>query len=545
MKKIVCLSILVFILSVAVSADFDATDFDRDTRKINISGNIGQGNENRLLTVVLECDGNIADMRQVRADSEADFECSFKIADVSGTYKILYQTPKSSEYVATSITVYSLSEINEALTAFKSAKTTDDIKSACTNYDKVLGLSEELLDQMKENAGFYEAILDKAPNIKIVKDIDDLVCETAIVQLFNTADPSEKEELMRKYMVLTGISESKLFVNYTSFENKEINAFKAKFDTYKFSEVEDILNAFEVCVVLTEIQYANYYTVTQQMIEEYYDRLSLDMTEFDNLKAKKDVYKKLTGCDAENGKAFQEKFGAAVEAVLNNKSGGSSGNGGSSGGGGGGSSSKNDGVKDVPLFVEPEIPVNVEVVSFMDLEGVPWAKDAIISLANKGVINGKTQYGFYPNDNTTRAEFVKILVGALGFEMNNTQKGFRDVSSDSWAYPYICAGVEYGIVNGYGNGMFGPEDNITRQDMVTMVMRAMDMKNKTDVDEKYELNFEDTVLIDSYALENVKSAVSLGIINGTGDNLFSPDALTTRAEAAVLIYRCTQKLLVD
>ena len=178
---------------------------------------------------------------------------------------------------------------------------------------------------------------------------------------------------------------------------------------------------------------------------------------------------------------------------------------------------------------------------FDDLDSVPWASEAIINLAVKGVVNGKTESIFAPDDFITRQEFTKLVVAALVTDVEPTEIAFSDVDEDSWAYPYISKAKAAGIINGYSESLFGAEDMITRQDMSVIIYNAAKYKEvKTDgVDNA--LVFADDADISDYAKEAVYSLKAIGIVNGTDSIHFEPQNNATRAEAAVMIYRLLLK----
>ena len=183
-------------------------------------------------------------------------------------------------------------------------------------------------------------------------------------------------------------------------------------------------------------------------------------------------------------------------------------------------------------------------VGFNDIADVEWAHEAILNFAAKGIINGVADRIYEPNRDVTRAEFVKILVGALGIPATEKVSSFSDVEADAWYAPYIAAAKAVGITKGYDDGTFGVYKTISRQEMVTMLNRAMVNVAKLDVNYvRAAITFSDDADIADYARESVYAMYRAGIINGMGDNVFAPVANTTRAQAAKAIYE-VYKLLV-
>lgn len=173
--------------------------------------------------------------------------------------------------------------------------------------------------------------------------------------------------------------------------------------------------------------------------------------------------------------------------------------------------------------------------SFNDIDSVEWAKESILALAEKGIINGKDKNTFLPNDNITREEFIKIVVMAFGLK-GDTDIKFEDVSEDAWYMPYIKTAVANKIINGVTDTQFGVGMNITRQDMATILGRIIDdagIKLETLHD---TVSFADQEEIAEYAANYMLVLAKKGVLSGTGDNKISPCENTTRAQAAKVIY---------
>lgn len=180
----------------------------------------------------------------------------------------------------------------------------------------------------------------------------------------------------------------------------------------------------------------------------------------------------------------------------------------------------------------PQMPKYI----FRDVADSHWAFNAILHLTEKKIINGYDG-SFKPENNVTRAEFVKILCAAFGIETKDTLS-FEDVEKDSWYAPYIAGAFSTGLINGDGD-KFNPNENISRQDAAVMVYRFAKHK-------EYEFMgvgsvFNDDNLISDYAKEAVYALNSNGIINGIGNGYFEPMGNATRAQAAQIIYNMLTK----
>ena len=224
--------------------------------------------------------------------------------------------------------------------------------------------------------------------------------------------------------------------------------------------------------------------------------------------------------------------------IANYTESGSSSSSGSGSGGSGGSGSS-FGSKNMYSGKEAELPNTGDedsktVYPFDDIADIPWAADAITQLSYRGVLNGKSERIFMPNDNVTREEFAKITAIGFGFNLINTECPFDDVDENDWAYPYIRSAYKAGIIKGVSDTEFGYGQNITREDLCVMINRMLTVGELTlpQVDGGV---FGDDGEISDYAKESVYYLERAGIILGDGTN-FNPKASATRAEAAKIVY---------
>jgi len=188
-----------------------------------------------------------------------------------------------------------------------------------------------------------------------------------------------------------------------------------------------------------------------------------------------------------------------------------------------------EGRKPTPVESEPDLPAS----GLTDISG-HWAEEAIKYLVNAGIITGYTDNTFRPDRNISRAEFVTLLVRALGLS-GDTQKLFDD-TREHWARENIAIAYANGIVEGHSEHHFGPDDTATRKQMATMLVRALKLEQT-----QVSLDFADTADISSWALPYVSTAVKEGIFQGYTDNTFRPKRNATRAETATVLYRILEQ----
>jgi len=171
--------------------------------------------------------------------------------------------------------------------------------------------------------------------------------------------------------------------------------------------------------------------------------------------------------------------------------------------------------------------------AFTDLGNVSWAYESIDTLFKQGIISKSDNKLFRPDDSVTRAEFVKMLVVALGIENDKGTAEFSDVSKNAWYYTYVASALENGLITGDEKGMFNPDGKISRQDICVILSRVMDKVGHPD--ETYDEIFKDNDEISAYAKTAVYRLHNVKVINGMGDGTFAPKNDATRAQTAKMI----------
>jgi endo-1,4-beta-xylanase len=182
-------------------------------------------------------------------------------------------------------------------------------------------------------------------------------------------------------------------------------------------------------------------------------------------------------------------------------------------------------------------------LSFNDIQDYAWAKKQIEVLAAKGIINKDIAPGnaFKPSANITRAEFLYLLVETMGLNAK-ADSNFADVPKSKYFYKAARIAKKLGITNGTGDNRFMPDSQLTRQDMMVMVTKAMYAAGRKPAAASASdiSGYSDAAQVRSYAVQSVASLVKEGIIKGTGNRLM-PSGTTTRAEAAVIMYSLYNK----
>ncbi len=174
-------------------------------------------------------------------------------------------------------------------------------------------------------------------------------------------------------------------------------------------------------------------------------------------------------------------------------------------------------------------------VSFQDVPRTSWAAAYIYYLVDKNVIGGVSDTHFAPEQNITRAEFVKLLAGAGGAEVSTvTSTAFADVPVSAWYAPYVVWASQNGVAQGNGD-QFQPTAAISRQEMAVMLSRFAQAHNISLPQSTAAVAFSDQAHIASYAQKAVAQMQQAGVIGGKAGGAFAPNDAATRAEAAKMV----------
>ena len=277
--------------------------------------------------------------------------------------------------------------------------------------------------------------------------------------------------------------------------------------------------------------------------DDKYIEKGFDLSLLDTAKNKKEKFTALLGSNAnslsELALSFNEIFSGDKNGNTQKPSGPVSEGRVPSGGGGGGGTASAPNPTQTPVTTptpsnDPEPTAPQSACPFTDLAGADWAMDAVEYLYKEGIINGRSENSFAPNETVTRAELVKMIVESLDISGGSNEVEFGDVSDGDWFSSYIKKAAAAGIVNG-ANGIFRPDGGVTREDAALIIFRALGLENSG------EITFDDAADISDYAKPAISAMVESGYISGMGNGTFMPKATLTRAQAAQLIYNALTK----
>lgn len=165
-----------------------------------------------------------------------------------------------------------------------------------------------------------------------------------------------------------------------------------------------------------------------------------------------------------------------------------------------------------------------------------WVEDSVKSLIEQGILNGYPDGSFRPDQSITRAELAKTLATAYELTAASRQKQFTDTKGH-WAEDFIAALTEAKIITGYPDGSFKPEAPVTRAEMVVMLTRLLKIGTE---EEHYTIEFIPTFsdLADDYwAFYQIEMAAKLGLLPRYYGPEFNPSRLASRADTAWMLQQ--------
>lgn len=469
--------------------------------------------------------------QQTTSESEYKFEVKYK--ESSGIYNARLVSSQTGEKTDFKIMILSTTDMQKLYDDLNNAATSDN----SAEFNEIVNKNIAYLSSNAE----AKPVSDKKLNnyfeyIKLNKL--DIAKSAENVRIFNTfliIEQLNSKELLNITSEIEKMyfKDENIKAEYQKITDEEITQkyFTEKISDRAIKSIDEFDLRFKEALILTATRYGNGYGELKTIVEKYGNAIGI------TAKASDDVYKKFIGNDYKDGTTFKKEYDKAISGSDN-----SSGKGGGKSNGGSVLNSSLSGIEcetDVGTLTGETEKMHMP---FDDIEGVDWASEAILALADKGIINGKAPNQFNPYDAITREEFVKILIGAMGYKPNDYLKNvFADADESDWFCKYINIAYDKGLVKGVGKDLFGVGENITREDMCVMLYNALKLKI-SNISDEVKVPFKDSDEISDYAKTAVGVLSEYGAINGVSEDEFQPKGNATRAQAAKVIYLVYDKL---
>lgn len=180
---------------------------------------------------------------------------------------------------------------------------------------------------------------------------------------------------------------------------------------------------------------------------------------------------------------------------------------------------------------------------FSDIPTYHWAHSEIMRAAQSGLVEGFADGTFGPDQKVTRAQFVTMLWRMAGQPKCTAKTSFRDVPNGAWFAEQVAWAAENGYVTGVSNTMFDPNGNITREQAMAILFRYSGSVSGMEMmfASTYDSFFMDSSSISEWAKSGVYWCLYKGIVTGTSDMTINPNGLATRAQIAVIFLRYMDK----
>ena len=178
-------------------------------------------------------------------------------------------------------------------------------------------------------------------------------------------------------------------------------------------------------------------------------------------------------------------------------------------------------------------------ISFIDVKESNWFYEAVMAMAEAGIIKGVSPTEFVPNNSIKRADFITLIIRMLGVDEDTSAGSFDDIDDGAYYASAVKTAKALGITTGSGGGLFLPNDQISRQDAFLIISRVISTMLSPDsalgVDVAVLDKFADSDDIANYAKEGLALLVAMDLLSGSNGNM-NPTGTLTRAEAAQALY---------
>ena len=532
----------------------DSVEENMDTQVITVSGSNLIAGDKVLIEIfnydnkVVDYDNGLEGIVAATVDEDGSYTVEFKPPKrINSGIKMVIVKPLVGKHEEKILDFYSSTSISTILLNWNDAVNNQDKTKmeAVINDETALKiiLNSELVpllrsELLNKNKDTLTAELLKLSVAERIDDFADDFISPYINFAINNLCADTASKLIVEFYDNVDTLKGEVFKNIISNmpDDERIQLFKDGVSKIKEAlSNEAITKIIYETAVFNEFNKISYYKDVKKFIDLYNEEyFKIDFDVYDSLESTYNVDSKVLSNRNEYSDfdTFKEKYEEWIEEQYESEndsketvsrpsgSGGSSSKRGTSSGGGG-------------------AVVVVEETVFDDIKDFEWAKEHIMSLYNKGVVDGVSKKEFAPSQTVTREQFVKMASALCDLPETVPDAGFEDVQKGAWYEKYINCAKGIGLVSGQSEAAFGVGQNITRQDAAMILFNAIKLSKPDALEglELKELQFKDSGEVSSYAMYAVSVLNNLGVLNGDDNGYVMPLSNATRAEAAVMINK--------
>lgn len=558
-KVIAILSAAVIFISAKAHAQIDKINCDLNGN-ISVAGSFDMIDNQQALIAVVKPNKEFEDtsdyvyLEKLNVSSKGIFNTNFYFEGESGIYSVF--VIKGDEIFKDRFIYLSQQDIKNYTDKINGAKSGEELQIIFdADYHKLYKICDIGIDDITEQNSkkFYNTLLEIKNEKEFINltDIKNAITESILISDFYTSDITESQKILDKITKSFSDESVSYLKLYNKNESLKQNVAK-KMKEVNVSRIKNFENLFIETVPYVNIQNAHNAYEKKEIVNELKDDITFKEKEyFFGLNETKQV--NIISSINEKYSSFKEFLMLISNKCSEYRANENKNNQQNTNiGGTGSTTNRNNSTTVVGWDSQPQIELNYE---FNDMNNYEWAENAVDFLYKKGVINGKGNNKFAPEDSIKREEFVVMAVNLFYASEQYKSVDFADVKKNMWYSDKIAVAYQKKIINGISDEMFGIGTEITRQDASVVCSRiaadlyelAQESEETSNSDELHGGIFEYTDIdtdpfndfedVSDYAKEPVKRMFKAGIINGMPNGNFMPENNMSRAEAAVMLYR--------
>lgn len=552
-KLLIALILISAIASQSASAAY-VKDKKPDSNKLTISGTVEEAKVNRLLNVVVttaDYDMNnypngVLYSAVIDTGKNGEFEREITLntdalSDSEHDFKVYISAFGSSERSEENFTYYSAEVVKSVLAKIAADTSAQEVKADIENNLELLNITTELfLSLSAADKDIVYGEIAKETEFSNVSDFENKFYSCVFARsLANANDAQSVKKAFDELSKYTSISGLAIYSEFEKLSDK--TPFHKRMCGADVKNDAEICSEFTVQTVLSALESAANADEAKKLLQSGGNIFSDIYSKIENCKYPGSVYTELVGKTYADLTIFKKGVDELIQKYGTGSTGGNSSSGGGSGSSGGGSKDRTGGVTTSANIVTPDGigSDNNKSEIFSDLGDAEWAKESIKAMYEKKIVSGYPDGTFKPNNPITREEFIALIVSAYSV-VDGENAGFSDVPDGAWYEKAVNAAAACGIVSGMGDGVFGVGRNITREEAAAIIKRTAD-KFGISLDEAENVSFTDYDDISEFAKEAALGLGNAKIISGYPDGGFHPKDLLTRAQCCVILKNMSEK----